>query len=382
MTEVPFAAVRDWMFRDALPFWAAHGVDHAHGGFFEELEPDGSPTACSFKRVRVMCRQTYVFSHAAVLGWHEGAPLSQLGADYLLKHARTADGAWARLLSREGAIIDATPDLYELAFVIFAMVWRYRASNDPEALAQAHAALDFIQQKMRAPAGGFWPALPGGDTLLQNPHMHLAEACLAAFEASGDQRFLDQAGEIVALLQARIFDGDSVGERFSADWIRTPDEAARAIEPGHHFEWIWILAQYQRVAGRDVSSFAPALADFAERHGVDPASHAVYDAVRDDGVVLRSSARTWTGTERIKAWLALHELTGRDPREPLKQSLGLLFNRYFAGSRPGLWTDQFDEHGAPMTKAVPASIVYHLFLAFSELLRLEPRLRALSDAPE
>lgn len=370
------------MFRDALPFWAAHGIDHAHGGFYEELERDGSPTACSFKRVRVMCRQTYVFSHAAVLGWHQGAPLSQLGADYLVKHARTADGGWARLLSREGAIIDHSPDLYELAFVIFAMAWRYRASGDPDSLTHARATLDFIQQKMRAPTSGFWPSLPASDVLLQNPHMHLAEACLAAFEASRDQRFLDQAGEIVALLQARIFDGRTIGETFSGDWRRTPDEAGRRIEPGHHFEWIWILAQYQRLAGRDVSAFAPTLVEFAERQGVNPASHAVYDAVRDDGVVLRGSARAWTSTERIKAWLALYELTGRDPRAPLKQSVSLLFNRYFTGSRPGLWIDQFDEHGAPMTAAVPASIVYHLFLAFSELLRLEPRLRALSAAPE
>jgi len=377
MSEVPFAAVRDWMFRDALPFWAAHGVDHLYGGFYEELNPDGSPTACSFKRVRVMCRQTYVFSHAAVLGWREGARLSQLGADYLVKHARTADGGWARLLSREGAIIDATPDLYDLAFVIFAMAWRYRASKDPDALKQARATLDFIQHTMRAPAGGFWPPLPQSNVLLQNPHMHLAEACLAAFEASADQRFLDQATEIVALLQSRIFDGHSVGERFSADWLRMHDEAGRAIEPGHHFEWIWILAQYQGLAGRDVSGFAPALADFAERCGVDLASHAVYDAVRDDGVVLRGSARAWTSTERIKAWLALYELTGRDPREPLKQSLGLLFGRYFATSLPGMWIDQFDEQGAPMVEAVPASIVYHLFLAFSEVLRLEPRLRTL-----
>ena len=186
MTQIPFAAIRDWIFRDALPFWAEHGVDREHGGFLEELSPQGGPTACDFKRVRVLARQTYAFSHAAVLGWAPGEALSRLGQDYLVARARLPGGAWAKTLSRSGAVIDPTIDLYDLAFVIFAMSWRYRASGDGEALGHAHATLDFIQRSMRAPNGGFVSKLPDDGVLLQNPHMHLTEACLAAFE--GERR--------------------------------------------------------------------------------------------------------------------------------------------------------------------------------------------------
>jgi mannose/cellobiose epimerase-like protein (N-acyl-D-glucosamine 2-epimerase family) len=107
----------------------------------------------------------------------------------------------------------------------------------------------------------------------------------------------------------------------------------------------------------------------------------VFDAVRDDGAQLRTTSRAWTNTERIKAWLALFELTGRDPRREVAGSLHLLFGRYFAGLPLGLWRDQFDAEGQPLSKAVPASIVYHLFLAFSEVLRLQPRLIALDRSP-
>lgn len=103
----------------------------------------------------------------------------------------------------------------------------------------------------------------------------------------------------------------------------------------------------------------------------------MFDAVRDDGSPLRRSSRTWPNTERIKAWLAVFELTGRDPRGPVGNSLRVLFNRYFSGQTPGAWIDQFDENGAPLAQAVPASILYHLFLAFAEVLRLEPKLAAL-----
>jgi mannose/cellobiose epimerase-like protein (N-acyl-D-glucosamine 2-epimerase family) len=376
MSQIPFDAVRSWLFRDALPFWAAHGVDRVHGGFLEEVALNGAPTACGYKRVRVLCRQTYAFAHAAQLGWAEGDALSRRGVDYLKTHARLPDGGWAKTLSVDGTIIDATPDLYDLSFVMFAMAWRYRISGDADALALTHATFDYIQTHMRGPIAGFWSRLPAGAPRLQNPHMHLTEACLAAFEATGEQRFLDQAAELIDLMRTRLFDGHTLGERFDEDWKRLTCDEGRAVEPGHHFEWAWILAQYQRLSGENVTSQAEALARFGETHGVDAKSAAVFDLIADDGAPLRTSSRTWTNTERIKAWLAIYELTGRDPTPEVSASLRLIFDRYFASARPGAWVDQFDADGKPMVEAVPASIVYHLFLAFAEVLRLEPRLKA------
>lgn len=368
MNQVPFAAARSWMFDAALPFWAAHGVDRVNGGFHEELTPAGVPTACDFKRVRVICRQIYVFAHASLLGWTPGAALSEWGYKYLVTQAHLREGGWARKLSRYGAVIDPTIDLYELAFVIFAMAWRYRVSADPEVRAHALDTLDFIRTRMRAPNGGFWHTLPLTGFREQNPHMHLAEACLVGFEATGEEVFLDTAREIVQLFATRFFDPRTLGERFDQTWTRV---GGGGVEPGHHFEWTWILAHYQRLTGEPVASIAARSAEFAERHGVDPATRAVYDLLNEDGTPLQRSSRVWPNTERIKAALALFELDGRDPRGAVASSAGLIFGRYFADNRPGLWTDQFDGDGKPLTTAVPASCVYHLFLAFSEMLRLE-----------
>jgi mannose/cellobiose epimerase-like protein (N-acyl-D-glucosamine 2-epimerase family) len=375
MGQIDFDAVRDWMFQQALPFWAAHGIDTSHGGFLEEIAADGAATGVDFKRLRVQCRQTYVFSHAALLGWTSGADLSRRGYEFLTAKARLPDGGWARRLTRAGDVSDSAADLYDIAFVIFAMAWRYKLSRDPEALRHAREALDFVQTRMAGPGGGYWHKLPPAGPRLQNPHMHLTEACLAAFEASADQRFLDQAGELVGLFKRRLFDGRALGERFDEDWRRLKDEAR--LEPGHHFEWAWILAQYQRLSGVDCTPEAIAAVAFAERFGVDGDSRAVFDAVREDGSPLQASSRAWPNTERIKAWLALFELTGRDPRAPVAESLRLLFGRYFRDVPRGAWIDQFDDKGRAMVEAVPASILYHLFLAFAEVLRFEQKLKTL-----
>lgn len=373
MSQVPFAAVRAWMFDAALPFWAERGVDRVDGGFYEELAPNGAPTACDHKRVRTMCRQTYVFAHAAMLGWRPGAALSEWGYKYLVTQARLGEGAWARRLTRRGAVLDATVDLYDLAFVIYAMAWRYRVSADTEARAHAVETIAFIRDRMRTPVGGFWHALPVSDQIRQNPHMHLAEACLLAFEGTGDEVFLDTAREVVELFSKRFFGRETLGERFDLNWKRLDG----GVEPGHQFEWTWILAYYKRLTGEDVAGLAARSAEFAERHGVDPGTRAVYDALNEDGSVLRGSSRVWTNTERIKAALALYELDGRDPRGALATSTGLIFGRYFGDNLPGLWTDQFDTSGKALSTATPASCVYHLFLAFAEMLRLEPRIATL-----
>jgi mannose/cellobiose epimerase-like protein (N-acyl-D-glucosamine 2-epimerase family) len=373
MNPVPFEAARAWLFEAALPLWAERGVDRVDGGFYEELDSSARPTDRAFKRVRVTCRQIYVFSHAALLGWTQGADISEWGYKYLVTQARLRDDGWARKLSRHGAVIDASIDLYELAFVIFAMAWRYRVSADPEARAHALDTLNFIRTRMRAPNGGFWHSLPLTGFREQNPHMHLAEACLVAFEATGEEVFLDTAREVVQLFATRFFDPRTLGERFDQTWARV----GGGIEPGHHFEWTWILAHYQRLTGEPVTALAARSAEFAERHGVDPGTYAVYDALTEEGDVLKSSSRIWPNTERIKAALGLFELDGRDPRGALSSSCGLIFGRYFANDIPGLWTDQFDALGKPLTTTTPASCVYHLFLAFAEMLRLEPQIAKL-----
>lgn len=373
MRKVPFDEVRAWVFEALLPFWARHGVDPVHGGFLEEVSPAGEPTARPDKRVRTLCRQVYAFSHAALLGWEKGTALSALGYDYLVAHARLSDGGWAKTLARDGSVLDPTPDLYDLAFVLYALAWRYRLSRDAEVLKLLQPTLDFIQTRMRV-GEGFVSRLPDDGVRLQNPHMHLLEACIAAFDATQDERFLAQADELVALFRRRLFDGAILGESFNVDWSRMPEQA---LEPGHHFEWAWILTQYQRLRGGDLSAEAAALIGYGERVGLHPAAFAVYDAVGEDGAPIKSSSRAWTNTERIKGWLGLYELTGRDPREPVTQSLRLLFDRYCAGSTPGAWVDQFDAEGRAMVEAVPASIVYHLLLAFAEVLRLEAKLQTL-----
>jgi N-acylglucosamine 2-epimerase/mannose-6-phosphate isomerase len=379
MDDPPYSAVRHWMFEQALPFWAERGIDRTFGGYVEQLKLDGSDAAVDFKRVRVMARQVYVFSHAALMGHSQYGDLARLGYDYLIDKAwQGPDLGWARLLDRQGRVKDPTPDLYDHAFVLFALGWYFRLTGDREVLTWALRTVDFLTIHMRHPdERGYVAQLPAAGYRKQNPHMHLLEAALANLEASGDERFLALAKEMASLFRDHFYDGatQTLAENFNDDWQRAPGKDGRAIEPGHHFEWAWLLAGYQRLVGGDMKQLARDLVTFAETHGVDPQSGATFTLVRDDGLALDRSSRTWPNTERIQAWVAMFELEGRDPRPAFAQSSQLLLKRYLSHAPPGTWIDHFGADGAPQAHAIPASTLYHIFIAFAEMLRVETAVR-------
>lgn len=367
-----YAAVRRWMFEAALPWWAKNGVDRAHGGFIEQVTFDGADAAIDFKRTRVTCRQVYVYSHAHTLGWSDALDQTAMGVDYLISKAWQGDKkGFARRLTRSGDVLDPVADLYDHAFVLFALAWRFKATNDQKAKDWLHRTLDFVETNLRHPDEGFWHWIPPSGWRQQNPHMHLTEAMLVAHEATGEERFATLARELVGLFQTRFADPRTgvLTEFFANDLARAPGDDGRIVEPGHQLEWAWILNRCRLQFGLDTGATIRTLAAFAERHGVDPRAAAVYNQIQDDGSPFDRGSRSWPNTERLKAAVALRELDGVDPGPVFKASCSLLLNRYLATKIPGLWIDAFDGDGRPMAKTAPTSTLYHVFLAFAEVLR-------------
>jgi len=79
------AALKAWMIDDALPFWSTRGFDRSSGLFEERLDFSGRPILEAPRRLMVQCRQLYVFSHAALLGWFEARDLVEQGFAALIE---------------------------------------------------------------------------------------------------------------------------------------------------------------------------------------------------------------------------------------------------------------------------------------------------------
>ncbi len=370
--QTELAWFRHWMFQCALPFWRDHGHEGA-GGACELLSLSGASAAAPFKRTRVQARQLYVFSQAALLGWPDGERLARETFGFMTLAERPG-GGWVRRLSPDGArVLDPAVDLYDQAFVLFALAWFARAGGGTEPLAHARRTLAWLRAHMASPQGGFVNALPGEPgARQQNPHMHLLEAALALHQATGEGAYAELAHELVALFRHRLFDAAEgvVGELFAADWSPLP---GAAVEPGHHFEWVWLLDAYERQLGMSMAAEIAGLYGFAARCGVEPATGLVRDAVSRSGAVVRSSARLWPQTEALRAHVVSHRRMVDAPGRTagaIAASLSNLRTRYLTGCASGAWTDQLDEHWKPVSVNIPTSSFYHLMTAFAEVTRL------------
>lgn len=373
--------IRGWLFGKALPFWAEAGVDRDFGGFIEDLSFDGSDAGLPHKRVRVTCRQIYAFSHAKLLGWADGAALIDDGADYLVTRAwQGEDRGFARLLERDGSVSDPTADLYEQAFALFAFAYAFQATQNRDYLQWAHKTLDFIEAHLRDREGeGFWHNAARSGHRQQNPHMHLTEACLAAYDASGDQRFSDTGKDLIALFESRFCNPETgvLTEFFEPDWSAANGEKGRIVEPGHQFEWAWILQNARVRFGAGRAEIISTLTGHAEKHSLNPKTGAVMNSIDIAGRPLDAGSRSWPNTERIKAAIALYELSGDNPAPVVEETSRLLLDRYLSSAPGGFdipegaWIDAFDADAKPVSERIPASILYHMLLAFSEVLRLQ-----------
>ncbi len=363
------AAIRDWLFGACLPFWAEHGIDRAHGGVHEALDFAGRPAPHDRKRLRVLARQIYVFAHAEHMGWTVPDGLLESLFATLTETGWHADGGFIHLFNPDGSVQDPLRDTYDQAFVLLAMAWLWRVRKWPEAWRWADRTLDYLDEQCAdAIHGGYAEDSSGTLPRRANPHMHLLEAMLAWYDATEEEAYLDRAEALVDLFQRHFFDPatGSLTEFFDADW--TP--RAAPVEPGHHYEWAWLLAEYGKRRPREgLGAQARALFATAHAFGHHAVTGAAADTMMADGSGLSARARCWPQTEALKAAVAMGEAGVTAAGDLRTRMVDVLFDHYLGRPFAAGYVDAIDAAGKPVAADVPSSTLYHIVCALSEHLR-------------
>jgi mannose-6-phosphate isomerase len=369
---------RDWLFEHALPQWWQLGYDRKTACFHERLHLDGQPAGTA-RRLRAQARQTFVYAIAGKLGWNgPWREAVSAGADVLIQRALRPDGGTRHTLDQDGRPLDHRRDLYDTAFVAFGLTHAGAALDRSDCLEAASRLVEWTYATWSHPKGGLFEGeLVDVPPRRQNPHMHMLEALIALYEATGERRHLDRAGDIVDLLTSRFISPrwGALLEYFDDAWSPAPGEEGRITEPGHQFEWSWLLDRYQRLTGVDLSDPIHRLYVHGEAYGVSPQGFTV-DEVWAEGGVRTPTSRLWPHTERIKANIIRVE-TRRDPlaASHVVEAFDALMT-YCDVPIKGLWRDRRMSDGSFVEEASPASSFYHIILAMSELIRVADTLKA------
>jgi mannose/cellobiose epimerase-like protein (N-acyl-D-glucosamine 2-epimerase family) len=357
----------NWLVGSAYPVWSRNGIDRRNGGFVEALDMQGKPLALP-RRARIPPRQIYAFAQAQGFGWEgNGAAIVRRGVEYFNTYYRRRDGLFRALVDVNGTPLDERALLYDQAFALLgfaaaANVLDARTEFETRALELRH----LIEVRLRADDGSYRSEEKSAHHRESNPHMHLLEAYLAWAEIGRDTGWAERVRGLIDVALSRFIDPDTgaLGEYFLSTWQPAPRITGR-VEPGHQFEWAWLLLRCERWHDAPLRDTALRLISIGDQFGVR--NGVAVNALNDDFTVKDGNARCWPQTERLKAALLAANLTGQPQYWSMAEAAaGSLFG-YLNTSVPGLWLDVHLTGDETIESTAPASTFYHLVGAIAAL---------------
>ncbi len=180
-----------------LEFYRKNATDPA-GGFFHCFNDDGSIYDKDLRHLVSSCRFVFNFAMSAARTSNEDdRALAEHGLACLEKAHKQADGTYIWEM-RAGKVADPAIMGYGHAFVLLAAASAIKAG-----LSSGRAILSHVWSLME---GRFWDPEHGAyideftagfaqpsEYRGQNVNMHMCEACIAAWQATGDEDFLNRA---------------------------------------------------------------------------------------------------------------------------------------------------------------------------------------------
>lgn len=373
--EAQIGRFADWMHEAALPRWACVAATRAVP-FTECLDAAALPVDTGYVRLRVLARQTAVYAQAASRGWSAWIGAARAGWEFMAERCWSEDEGWASRVSSAGRVIERRFDLYDQAFALYACAHWARASGAELPLVLAGKTMALIDARLSNGGLGGWTSDRTRAGCDQNSHMHYLEALLALQECMPGAPVADRIERILALAGERLFDplSGTISEFFRCDW--QPATPVPCVEPGHQFEWYWLLEQ-ARDLGFTPPEIGGRLLAFAEAAGIDAATGLVVNGCAPDGRITDGQFRLWPQCEAVRAWSLL---PGPERRGRIAHVLERLFATFLNHARRGLWHERLGSAGQALPGPVPATTLYHLWGA-CEALQEAPRARGRVDAP-
>ena len=363
--------LQDWIQNAALPLWVSKGINPHNHANYERLLASGEVDFSTSTRVRVQSRQTFFYAAAYERGWcAEGKDIALAMMNFIRTQAKhpTANAGFSHLWDADWKLVDHKQDLYDHAFHLLALGWCYRISKDSDYIQEAKKIIAHLDEQFGAANGGWIEGDYVYHCRRQNPHMHLFEAFMALYEASGDAVFLARAAEMFSLFQAHFFDEKQrvLFEFFDPSWKLLEGQKGQQVEPGHMMEWVWLVDWYSRLTGRPVKHYTDALYNNGVAKGMSK-SGLLFDAITPNGAILDGNKRCWGITELIKASL-VQIRNGHPEAEAIAiKAVDDLFTYYLCASTPGSYVDQRGVNDEIVVDVAPASSLYHIIVAAMEL---------------
>jgi mannose/cellobiose epimerase-like protein (N-acyl-D-glucosamine 2-epimerase family) len=358
------------------------------GGYAESIDAEWKEAAEEPRTLVTQARLAYVFCHCSRLGNKElqmlvDAELSKLAVASIRRLMsvfwKPELRGWIRATDKFGKPIDTTIDSYGQSFGLFALALDYRVRNNSETRNIALRVLDALDEYAAAPSGGYFEYRQGGKTApglpfphlrRLEPHMYLFEAFISWYAVDHCGPWLEKAQSILKLLREKFLQPDgSLAAYFDNELNLAEGEAGKVRTVGDHYEWAWLLGQYEKFTGdSSMREYAKSMFAFAENYGKDSTGFA-FSEVDSAGNVLDGSRLLWMQFERFKSYVAMYDWTGDHTFLDTADKIRLRIRDTYLHHKI-LFYNKLDAEGNPDLSPSRTRFLYHFFMAACELDRV------------
>lgn len=384
----------DFRSRDFLRGHIAHTMAFYHpraldvrGGFFHYFLDDG--TVYDAEHRHLVSSTRFVFNYAMAareFGKPEYLDAAHHGLRYLREaHRDAASGGYAWTL-RNGVPEDRTNHCYGVAFVLLAYATALKAGIE-----QARPWLDetwtLLEARYWESEFGLYRDEASADWVFtpyrgQNSNMHMCEAMLAAFEASGERRYLKRALLLADNMTRRqaANAGGLVWEHYDGawniDWNYNRDNPTHlfrpwGFQPGHQTEWAKLLLILDRHTEESwLLSTARRLFDSALAKAWDVDFDGICYGFAPDGSICDGDKYFWVQAESLAAAGLLAARTGELRYSDWYDRLWVYAWKYFVDHEYGAWYRILDRNNRKYNneKSPAGKTDYHTMGACYEVL--------------
>lgn len=238
---------RDELLKEVIPFWEKYSLDNDFGGYFTCIDDCGKVYDTD-KFIWLQARQVWTFAtlYQKVEARNEWLQIALLGAEFLEKYGRDAQGNWYFSLTREGNPLVQPYNIFSDCFAAMAFSRLYEITGKAQYASIATDTFENILKRQENPKGNYNKVFPGTRNLKNFAlPMILCNLTTEMAPLLGSEKVDAVTQAVVKTVMEDFYDSNTglILENIQIDGSFSHSFEGRLVNPGHAIEAMWFVIQ-------------------------------------------------------------------------------------------------------------------------------------------
>jgi mannobiose 2-epimerase len=357
---------KEQLFEVILPFWTENMVDDKHGGFLGRIDMNHKKHYTATKGIVLNARILWSFSALfGKTGDKKYLDIAQRALDYIEKKFKDPKhGGYFWELNADGSVSNPRKQVYAQAFVIYAYTEYSRQTGDEEIATRAIELFRLLEEKaFDKENDGYFEAfsrewgeiedlrlskLDMNEKKTMNTHLHVIEAYANLFHLKKERWVRSKIEDLLNIFNNIILEGSK--EHLQLFFDEYWNLRSSLISYGHDIEASWLLRESASTIEDDeliwrFSDICVIIANSAMQSiGREGGLIHEYDPLKKGNV----EYEWWAQAEGIVGFMEAYRISGEEKFLDTALGISKFIEDYFIDQKYGEWYYRVDRNGNPI----------------------------------